>query len=106
MSYPEHMLKFWNEQNITPPKEMVVCAANKLPDGTVICGARHWDSIMNDVADKLNVSSRARAEEGFINQWGIFLSRKEALEIVKKNNQRFDEERNGCTDELYSEGLY
>jgi len=45
-------------------------------------------------------------EQGFINQFGDFLTREEALTIVQENGQRFNAERNGSTTELFSEGLY
>jgi hypothetical protein len=44
-------------------------------------------------------------EQGFVNQLGDFLTRVEALEIVKKNGQK----RRSCGGEwerLYSENLY
>lgn len=104
MSYPDHMIKYWKENNIPIPVEKVVCAANKFEDGTIICGARHWDSIMRCVAECLPLTGRE--QQGFINQWGVFLDRKEALEVVKNSGQPFDAERNGATDMLFSEGLY
>lgn len=109
MSIPEDLLEYWKDLKIIPPSETVVCAANRLKDGTIICGARHWDGIMCCLSDKLKSDDIdcGNVEQGFINQWGIFLTRKEAMKVVKKSGQPFNQERNGGSDgELYSEGLY
>lgn len=99
------MSDYWKDNGIEKPQQVVVCAANKVGD-LVLCGARHWDSIMCKQADALGIKG-GREEQGFINQFGEFLTRKEAMQIVKENGQRFDIERNGGSDsELYSEGLY
>jgi len=45
-------------------------------------------------------------EQGFINQFGEFLTREEALDVVKESGQPFDIERNGHAHKLFSEGLY
>lgn len=106
MSYPDHLIKYWNDSGITPPVEKVVCAANRLNDGTIICGARHWDDIMRNVADKIIGTRKADAEQGFINQFGVFLTRKEAMSVVRASGQPFNQDRNGSCDSLFSEGLY
>lgn len=87
-----------------PVARVVVCAANRI-DGVILCGARHWDNIMRDLADAMNIKG-AKAEQGFIDQWGAFLTREEAMSIVKANNQKIDYGRNGSNDVLFSEGLY
>lgn len=46
------------------------------------------------------------SKQGFINQFCQYRTRKEALEIVKANGQRFDPKRNGAKDELYSEVVW
>lgn len=100
------MSDYWKDNGIEKPQQIVVCAACKL-DGVVVCGARHWDKVMRAQAGAIGVKIPFKGEEGFIDQFGDFLSRKEAMEIVKKNGQRFDIERNGeRDDELFSEGLY
>ena len=108
MAYTQEYLKHCKNYKIDPLPEYVVCAAIKLKDETIICGARHWDKIMCDIADKLRVLEIdcGNAEQGFINQWGVFLSREEAMNIVKKNGQKFNRDRNGRDDILFSEGLY
>ncbi len=50
----------------------VVCAANRMPDGTMFIGARHWDEHMANQADlyikSLGIEDHkvAIAEQGFI----------------------------------------
>lgn len=105
MSYPDHLIEYWKENGITPPVEKVVCAAIRLEDGTIIAGARHWDTVMCGVVYKIKVRTKD-AEQGFINQWGVFLDRVEALVVAKASGQPLDMERNGSTDMLFSEGLY
>lgn len=100
------------------PVRVVVCAANRvhntnLPNGSIIIpGPRHHSSIMNALYDALEARNRItrtdRDEQGFIDQWGQFMDRKEALKVVMSSGQPFDVERNGCgnpPNELYSEGI-
>ena len=95
---------YWSDNGIKKPQQIVVCAANKFGD-VILCGARHWDKIMHKQADMMDLKT-VHHEQGFINQFGEFLTRIEALEVVKNSGQAFDVERNGSTLELYSEGLY
>ena len=106
MSYPDHLIEYWDQNGITPPVEKVVCAANRLEDGTILAGARHWDEVMRQQAERITGTRKHNAEQGFINQWGVFLTRKEALAVVKTSGQPFDPKRNGSTTLLFSEGLY
>lgn len=96
-----------------PPKDakvIIVCAANRTKDGTILAGARHWDDIMRTAAKKIYGGDRsvfgADTEQGFIDQWGRFYNREDAYDIVQKNGQPFNQERNAIVGELYSEGLY
>lgn len=99
------MSDYWSENGISRPKEIIVCAANKMKCGVVLCGARHWDSTMVQQFRAMNIDTRIH-EQGFINQFGEFRTRREAMRIVKENGQPFNVERNGCEKELFSEGLY
>lgn len=92
--------------------QRVVCAACKFEDGTIILGIRHWDVFMTKQAKALGFRGMAEHEQGFVDQRGNFLSRKEALEVVRSTGQYFDPQRNShhntaakCV-ELYSEGIY
>lgn len=99
------MGNYWEENGIDKPKQIVVCAANKFPSGLILCGARHWDKLMRKQADYAGVKGGSE-EQGFIDQFGEFLTREEAMAIVKDNGQRFFIARNQSDLELFSEGLY
>lgn len=101
------MEDYWQRTGIEKPRQIVVCAANKMPDGYLILGARHWDALMRETADRLGYKGGDEIQ-GFINQFGEFLTREEALSAVLASGQRFDKERNGSASgkELFSEGLY
>lgn len=105
------MRDYWEENGIEKPQRIIVAAANKL-DGTslILVGARHWDDIMREQYYAAFPHSRkphsALWIQGFIDQFGDFINREEALAIAKASGQPLNMERNGSTKELYSEGLY
>lgn len=87
-------------------KQIIVCSAIRQND-LIVCGARHFDKVMNNVAKLLDSSFKANGwEQGFIDQFGVFLDRFEALEVCKMSGQSIDFDRNGKFDRLFSEGLY
>lgn len=91
---------------MTKRQRVVVCAAINY-DGLIICGARHHDKVMNDVIRKLPDLVKNTRIQGFIDQFGVFMDRTEALEVAKAAGQNVDMERNGGNGKiLYSEGLY
>ena len=107
MAYKE-MLEYWEGEGIEPVQQVVVCAAC-LVDGVILCGARHWDGIMRAQANAMgSIGMKGDEEQGFIDQFGTFLSRKEALIIAVAAGQKVGIERGcgGSTTTLYSEGLY
>lgn len=85
-------------------KKIIVCAAIRC-EGHIVCGARHYDDIMRKCLRWLGITY-GEHEQGFIDQYGNFYNRKEAMEVVKESGQSFDKERNVKEDELFSEGLY
>lgn len=98
-----------NTEEWQPPKDVkpwMVCAANRhKTTSAIICGARHWDKVMRmQLFGKLKGSEW---EQGFIDQFGRFYNRKDAMEAVLASGQLFNAERNsGNGEDLYSEGLY
>lgn len=96
--------KMFITPNHEPVARTIVCAANRIGD-VILCGARHWDKVMQKQANAMGLTGGGE-EQGFIDQWGNFLSRVEAMEIVKANKQSFDIDRNRGDSVLYSEGLY
>ncbi len=93
-------------------KPWMVCAACRSPSGYIVTGPRHWDVFMRKAVVPYMSRSRSPDEthdwdQGFIDQWGRFYQRDEAMEAVRASGQPFNIERNGGSDdELYSEGLY
>lgn len=84
--------------------QLVVCAANRHREsGKIICGPRHCDSIMRQqLPDGVKFHGW---EQGFIDQWGQFLTREEAWKVAVEKGQI---RRKIDTPEgtLYSEHLY
>ena len=82
----------------------VVCAAMRNSDGVVICSVRHWDRLAHAQVEASTLNWRC-AEQGFVDNFGKFLTRKEALVVAVAANQIV--RRCGSDDdELFSENLY
>ena len=70
------------------PIRMVVCAANRHRGfDTLVLGARHFDPLMHQQINALVDAGNSRAdwrasEQGFIDQRGVFMTRKEAWEVA------------------------
>ncbi len=101
---------YWEDNGIEKPQQVVVCAACKDPHtGLLLTGARHWDNVMRNQFENLRdpVAKPSYWDEGFMDQFGDYLTREEAMKIVKDNGQPFNAERNGWPEhKLFSEGLY
>ena len=91
----------------------VVCAAIKNKHQHIICGPRHYDMIMrkqmrvNPSIDEIKKDwiNDDKIEQGFVDQYGVFMTREEAYIVAKENNQII--RRCGGDDgRLYSENLY
>lgn len=86
----------------------VVCAANRYKQtGRLVVGPRHFDATMRATMAWVGLEDfyQAAWEQGFIDQWGMFMTREEAWIVAKAAGQIMrrcggDE---GC---LYSENLY
>lgn len=87
----------------------IICAAIRDPkSGKVIKGFRHFDCHMRHKIEYLKLKYEDFTEEGFIDKYGEYKTREEALKIVKMSGQYLILEGLGNPDstELYSEGLY
>lgn len=89
-------------------EQRVVCAAIRVGED-VICGPRHFDTVMRKTIDSNDKYSKMKwwvgAEEGFVDQYGAFLSREEAFIVATDANQII--RRVGGDDKkLFSENLY
>ena len=81
-------------------KRRIVCAANRI-GGTLTLGVRHYDDIMRNCCKKLD----GYAEEGFVDNKGVFLTRTEAWPIALAAGQII-RRCGGDGVKLYSENLY
>lgn len=91
-----------------PAGRRVVCAALRSDDGAVICGARHFDAVMVGTiaaCDPLGARKWKRAEQGFIDQRGAFMTREEAHKVATEAGQII-RRCGGDERRLYSENLY
>lgn len=87
-------------------EQRVVCAAHRNKDGEIICGARHFDPVIrSQIFSRTDKDTWKGSEQGFIDQFGKFLTRQEALEIALKRGQRI-RRCGGDDDKLFSENLY
>lgn len=98
-------------------KEIVICAAiwvqdgkkrphqpTNIPSGAVFCGLRHCSIISQFAA--YGIAHKNRSVQGFLTSKNRFLTREEASELVKNNNQEMVVDRNAIREQLYSEDLY
>lgn len=98
------LVKNQQEYGSIHPKR-VVCAACRWHDGHIILGIRHFSPDMRLSAALQGYECGAAVEQGFVDQYGNFLTRQEAFKIALPNGQyRPYEPYNIGT--LYSEDLY
>jgi len=92
-------------------RPIIVCAGNINALGQLVIGPRHWDSTMRRQVElmRLNKADERmwyRAEQGFIDQFGRFHNREDAMLIARSNKQiRFPDDMLSQTS-LHSEDLY
>lgn len=88
---------------------LIVCAAVRYPNGTTLVGPRHYDKVMLDQYQRAKLTDEEdRAEQGFLDQFGVFLTRTEAWPIAEAAGQirrrvGGDTRMGGA---LFSENLY
>lgn len=94
-------------------RRRVVCAAIRAADGELLLGIRHYSPDMHRQIemrmDGGKFKHRHDEDQGFVDQWGCWLSRTEAYRVAEAAGQIVQPE--ACPpmlDEprLYSEGLY
>ena len=93
----------------------VVCAAIRAADGSLLLGIRHYSADMHEQIarrrDGEKFMHRHDEHQGFVDQWGQWMSRTDAYAVAAANGQIVRPEALPPTliDEaprLYSEGLY
>jgi hypothetical protein len=97
------------EEAMTKRRRVVCAACRSSKTGAMVLGPRHMDNVMR-VHVKLtpNHDYHDFDDQGFIDQWGVYMGREEAWVVAKAANQIVyrcgGDDRNGGT--LYSENLY
>lgn len=90
------------DYNVTPRR--IVCAAMRKED-RIITGTRHFDKIMRaQMKASEGIPWWKDCHQGFIDQFGDFLTREEAWTIAINQNQIHRDV--SCPGTLYSENLY
>ena len=89
----------------------VVCAAMRNSAGDIVTGARHYDGIMRQHIERLREShandvwKTSDVEQGFIDQFGKFMTREEAHQVATDAGQII-RRCGGDGGRLFSENLY
>lgn len=87
--------------------QMVVCAAIRhARTEQIVCGARHFDLVMQQFIQEGKEGEWADADQGFIDQWGNFLDRHEAYIIAERRGQLKGHGAPHVRGTLFSEDLY
>ena len=92
---------------MTTKEPVIVCAAlrHKVQNTLIICGARHFDQVMRRQIEECAYRGWENADQGFIDQWGKFLTREEAHAVATKADQIVFRV-GGDEGKLFSENLY
>ncbi|WP_418122304.1 hypothetical protein [Variovorax sp. 160MFSha2.1] len=95
------------------PPRRVVCAAIRAADGDLLLGIRHYSADMHrQIAarrDGEKFKYRLDSDQGFVDQFGTFMSREEAYRVAAQQSQITRPLACGKGldgPKLYSEGLY
>lgn len=91
----------------------IVCAALRAPDGELLLGIRHYSADMRRQIDARHDGAKFKQvhdeNQGFVDQYGVYVSREEAYRVAQEAGQitRPHACGNGLDGpKLYSEGLY
>lgn len=92
---------------VSNDKQRVVCAACRWPDGHIILGVRHFSADMRLSAYLQGYACDAYGvEQGFVDQWGRFMTRGEAFEVAVARGVIHRRRPDFFYGVLYSEELY
>ena len=96
-----------------PKERRVVCAAIRAADGSVLLGIRHYSADMHAQIDARidgeKFKHRFDEDQGFVDLWGVYMTREEAYQVALAAGQvRYPDACGQGLDgpKLYSEGLY
>ena len=91
----------------------VVCAAIRSADGDLLLGIRHYSMDMHEQIatrrDSTKFKHRHDHDQGFVDQYGVYMTREEAYKVAQAAGQIIHPEACGAGldgPKLYSEGLY
>lgn len=90
-------------------KRVVVCSACFLSECyPMLVGPRHWDDVMRQQFGGDQVDASPHWVQGFIDQYGKFMDRREAFIVAEKAGQIIKRVGGDKVDggTLYSENLY
>lgn len=96
-------------------QRIIVCAALRFPHlDLIIPGARHYSKDVNVMMNRLKAlglmpDKKEQAvgdNQGFLDNFGNYWTREQALIIAKAAGQLEGRDKSGCEDELFSEDLY
>ena len=93
---------FGKEEIVEEVKRRVVCAALLSGDGAIVCGPRHYDRVMSM---QIGQADWRTAKQGFVDQYGHFMSREEAFVVATEAGQII-RRVGGDNGRLFSENLY
>lgn len=85
--------------------QRIVCAAIKLRGGLIVTGVRHFCPVMIAQLKRIKLKV-TNCEQGFVDQWGNFLTREEAYPIAKRQDQFKGHHAGRKIGWLCSEDLY
>ncbi len=76
----------WEKHNIQRVVSMAACIVG----GHLIVGNRHFCPIMQMTIDNLGIEDRhhnIHEDQGFVDQWGVYMTRQEAWVVAKEAGQ-------------------
>lgn len=97
------------QTNITKGRRVVCAACRSSKTGVMVLGPRHMDNVMRiHVLLTPDHDFHDFDDQGFIDQWGVYMDRQEAWKVAEAANQIVyrcggDTSKGGT---LYSENLY
>lgn len=100
-----------NEKGYDTHKRFVAAVANKADDGTIFLGVRHFCPLMQQNIDNwmqvnaIKGNPRSNMDQGFVDQHGTFMDRKEAM-IVAVAACQIKRSIGYDINELFSEHLH
>lgn len=93
------------QSDVNIKQRRIVCAACINDEGIMVIAPRHWDKTMHQLNEHVGIDPHT-AEQGFIDQRGVFLNRKHAFEVAEAAGQIRCKTGNIDSKELFSEDLY